>query len=142
LDWCAPQEFEWTRKGVPDTVGRATDVDVVIGSDIVYDPSLIPLLLGTVAFFVTSRESPASLPCEAYLACTIRTEATFEEFRSSADRFGLVFEVVSLRTYGDLDDVTAAPSCTNLLYTMIDDVGLRAAAKGKQDVAVVKLRKK
>jgi hypothetical protein len=59
LDWRAPEDC------VLD------DVDVIIGSDIVYDPELHTMLLHTLRYFM--KKQPELKPAlTAYLACTIR----------------------------------------------------------------------
>jgi hypothetical protein len=81
LDW-----FDALSEHHASTISSVLDEarpDVVIGADIVYDPEIVPALVATlgVALNRTSRGGQAA---QAYVALTVRNEATIQGFMKCA----------------------------------------------------------
>jgi hypothetical protein len=64
---------------------------VLLGTDIVYERSLLPALCSVIrAFLVSSHAATAA----AYIACTERSYTTIDCFHEQLKKCGLVFEVM------------------------------------------------
>lgn len=122
LDWYAPEGSDGTL-GAPD---------LIIGSDLVYDPALLPPLTSTLSHLL---EKDASLT--AILACTIRTEDTFETFVDLAGAKGLAVETLWGEGEGKGDGETQTH--THGHYRIQDDVTTRVGRLGEHRVAVIRV---
>jgi len=60
------------------------DADVIIGADIVYDPGIIPDLVCSLRLALKARDFGESGQIAAYIALTIRNEATLAQFLREA----------------------------------------------------------
>lgn len=76
-----------------ETFSQSDDVeaDLILGADIVFDPSLLTSLVRTLRSLLTRRRS------EALLACCVRNEDTFALFESLVMEQGLSFVKESMR---------------------------------------------
>ncbi|KIO26496.1 hypothetical protein M407DRAFT_24217 [Tulasnella calospora MUT 4182] len=71
--------------------------DVIIGTDLVFDPSIIPALVATLRLALDASASSVSRPqTEALIALAIRRESTFAEFKAACNIIGLSVEEESL----------------------------------------------
>ncbi|GAA5931644.1 protein-lysine N-methyltransferase [Sporobolomyces koalae] len=88
--------LEWEREAFGDQ-GRA---DLIIGADIVYDPSLTAHLAATISWLLRARPEATAQdkPAEAIIAGTIRNESTWELFLSECRSRQLRIDEVALRT--------------------------------------------
>ncbi|KAK4704815.1 protein-lysine N-methyltransferase EEF2KMT, partial [Phenoliferia sp. Uapishka_3] len=104
------QELEKWEKTNHEETFRGVPPQLIIGADIVYDPSLTAQLAATLAFFL--RDS-ASTPCdsatidrakggvtEALIAATIRHESTWTGFLTYCHEQGLETEILELLNVG------------------------------------------
>ncbi|OCH95682.1 hypothetical protein OBBRIDRAFT_871167 [Obba rivulosa] len=71
--------------------------DVIIGADLVYEPSVIPALVGMLR---SGIETPTSKNIVAYIALTVRNQDTYNKFLGEAERC-LVVEELTIPTPGD-----------------------------------------
>ncbi|KAJ2707480.1 hypothetical protein FB645_000656 [Coemansia sp. IMI 203386] len=70
-------ELDW--ENFDECAKLSTDADVVIGADITYDPTIVPVLVGALkAMVVSSRQV-------AYITATIRSQDTFDLFLKLID---------------------------------------------------------
>ena len=67
------------------------EADLILGADIVFDPSLLTSLVRTLQILLTRRRS------EAILACCVRNEDTFALFESLVTEQGLSFAKEAMR---------------------------------------------
>ncbi|KAI9057779.1 hypothetical protein FKP32DRAFT_1583224 [Trametes sanguinea] len=72
--------------------------DVILGADVVYDPSIIPPLVNVLALALTPREDGAKH--EAYIALTQRNEDTLANFLHEAEQL-LSVEMISTELVAD-----------------------------------------
>uniref|UniRef100_A0A0K2U9L6 Protein FAM86Alike [Bombyx mori] n=1 Tax=Lepeophtheirus salmonis TaxID=72036 RepID=A0A0K2U9L6_LEPSM len=82
-DIATVQELNWS------TSPSMEKPHLVVGSDVVFDPSVLKDLCNTLSFLMMSGG-------EAYVACTERNEATLNEFESEIERVGLSKKVVEI----------------------------------------------
>jgi len=93
------------------------DPDVVLGADIVYDPSIIPPLIATLHLAISAKRSTRRYPASAVLALTVRRPETFRHFLNAAEK---VFTVTGL-------DTTTT------------EIGWRNGDSGGQEIVVIQL---
>jgi len=72
---------------------EAIAADVVIGSDLIYDATIIPPLVSTLALTLE-----ISAPVGAFIALAIRRTATFDLFKETLSASGLTFADIPLDT--------------------------------------------
>ena len=87
------QHLDWTRFN-PDAL--QSTADVILGSDIVYERSLLPPL----AHVIRTVLSSASATAVAYIACTERSHTTLSCFESALEKEQLKHEVVHKGFFG------------------------------------------
>ena len=133
LDWGNPAAS--TLYGATGAAGAA-QVDVIIGADLVYDPANHPALTDTLAFLFACHCGDGGRELLAYLACTVRTEATFSEFVDMAASKGMAVEVLSV---GPAAGAASAKQCLHCVVD--DDVTVRAVPAGEHEVRVVCVRR-
>ncbi|PBL00670.1 hypothetical protein ARMGADRAFT_1006815 [Armillaria gallica] len=97
------------------------NADLIIGADIVFDPSLIPALMATLSLALDP--GPEIRQKVALIALTIRNEDTYTTFRATAQQYNLVIS--------DLEY-----SRTSSFFLNIVD---RRADLEKQDVKIMKV---
>lgn len=139
LDWYDPcNTVIWDETGV---AGFAK-VDVVVGSDLIYDPANHVPLVNTLSAIFEARRSTTSdgdastLPVVAYLACTIRNPATFEEFVSVATAAGMSVNMLWSIDAGD--ETVTAPDVFS--HVVNDDVCVRSDVVAKHMACVVGIK--
>lgn len=72
IDLCM---FDWETFSLEDTDSLLGEIDVIVAADVVYDSSIIPSLVKVVQTLLKQPHGPV-----AYVASTIRNEATRDEF--------------------------------------------------------------
>ena len=92
--WIEPFEIKLFRKKRPEV-----NPGVILGSDIVYERSLIAPLCQVLDQYL--RKSG----CLAFIACTERSATTLQCFEDSLSKQGLVFIVVARGTYSPQENV-------------------------------------
>ncbi|KAJ2859005.1 hypothetical protein FB639_005846, partial [Coemansia asiatica] len=65
-------ELDW--ENIEECEKLSKDADVVIGADIAYDPTIVPVLVGALKAIVVSSQQVA------YITATIRSPETFDLF--------------------------------------------------------------
>ncbi|KAM3963095.1 protein-lysine N-methyltransferase EEF2KMT [Aphomia sociella] len=68
---------------------RYKSPDIIIGADIVYDPSILIPLCRVIQTFAQRNKK-----IEVYIASVIRNETTFQQFLSTLESTGLVYEKI------------------------------------------------
>ncbi|KAK0456140.1 hypothetical protein EV421DRAFT_32759 [Armillaria borealis] len=97
------------------------NADLIIGADIVFDPSLIPALMATLSLALDPGSEIRRKV--ALIALTIRNEDTYATFRATAQQYNLVIS--------DLE----YPRTSSFFLDIID----RRADLEKQDVKIMKI---
>ncbi|GAA6011526.1 hypothetical protein JCM11491_004675 [Sporobolomyces phaffii] len=84
--------------------------DLIIGADIVYDPTLTAQLAATIAWLLRPRVDARPLlpPIRAIIAGTIRNESTWQLFLTECRSRRLRVEDVELRTFRDGSGIVGA----------------------------------
>lgn len=67
--------------------------DVVVGADIVYDPTIIPDLITTLRLALATRKGSSDAVPYALVALTVRNEDTLQEFVSKAAQLLQIYEI-------------------------------------------------
>jgi len=93
LDWFAALSAD--EKPSLDSFLGEIDPDVVLGTDIVYDPSIIPSLIAVLRLALSPRHQ--KVPKVAILALTVRNLATHSQFLEAANRAFNITELDSTR---------------------------------------------
>ncbi|QQP32317.1 R08D74 [Caligus rogercresseyi] len=88
LNWCQYYEDQ-----LPE------DIDVILGSDLVYDVKLLPSLCSLLEKLIKRKPG-----CVAYISCTQRTFETLENFLRALRDVCLKADVVIKRTYSPVND--------------------------------------
>ncbi|KAF8079091.1 putative methyltransferase-domain-containing protein [Lyophyllum atratum] len=83
LDWTDSQNHE-RKIRLKSLLQNDIDADLVLGADIIFDPSLIPALTGVL--HLALQPGSSGLPKSALIAATIRNKETFEQFLQSVQR--------------------------------------------------------
>ncbi|XP_052757415.1 protein-lysine N-methyltransferase EEF2KMT isoform X2 [Galleria mellonella] len=78
--------LDWNNDNNMENIALKKPPDIIIGADIVYDPSLLLPLCNVIQDFLQSNNN-----IEIYIASVIRNEATFETFLSILDTKGLTY---------------------------------------------------
>ncbi|KAI8323071.1 hypothetical protein GQ54DRAFT_124396 [Martensiomyces pterosporus] len=91
-------ELDWA--STEDCTRLSESVDVIIGADITYDPTIVPLLVGALEAVVVSSQQVA------YITATIRNQDTFDLFLKLIDDTGVLGKSVM-----DLTDTKMAALC-------------------------------
>ena len=81
-------------------------VDVILGSDIVYERSLIPGLCRVVRAFLSGSDSSSS-PV-AYIACTERSHTTLKCFEEEMSSCHLNYAVIHKGTYSPTETILSS----------------------------------
>ncbi|KAK0465492.1 uncharacterized protein EV420DRAFT_1760162 [Desarmillaria tabescens] len=76
------------------------NADLIIGADIVFDPSLIPALMATLSLALDAGSESRSKV--ALIALTVRNEATYATFRATAQKYNLAIFDIENPTTGSL----------------------------------------
>ena len=84
---------------------RFKKVDVILGSDIVYERSLIPPLCQLIHSFLSA--SDGSLPV-AYIACTERSRTTLQCFEEEISKAGLMYEIIHKGSYSPTETILSS----------------------------------
>ncbi|KAF9643953.1 hypothetical protein BDM02DRAFT_3191056 [Thelephora ganbajun] len=66
------------------------DPDVILGADIVYDPSIIPPLIATLHLAISANKSAGRYPVSALLALTVRRPETSRRFLDAAEEVFII----------------------------------------------------
>ncbi|GAA5933254.1 hypothetical protein JCM3775_002586 [Rhodotorula graminis] len=91
LDAHGDELSQWERQAFDD--GRA---ELILGADIVYDPSLAVLLAATLAWLLRPATDVDTPPPQALIAGTVRNESTWATFLDECERRRLRVERVEL----------------------------------------------
>ncbi|KPV76105.1 uncharacterized protein RHOBADRAFT_53092, partial [Rhodotorula graminis WP1] len=91
LDAHGDELSQWERQAFDD--GRA---ELILGADIVYDPSLAVLLAATLAWLLRPATDVDTPPPQALIAGTVRNESTWATFLDECERRRLRVEPVEL----------------------------------------------
>lgn len=97
------------------------NADLIIGADIVFDPSLIPALMATLSLALDPGSEIRRKV--ALIALTIRNEDTYATFRATAQQYNLVIS--------DLE----YPRTSSFFLDIVD----RRADLEKQEVKIMKI---
>ncbi|KAF8913238.1 putative methyltransferase-domain-containing protein [Gymnopilus junonius] len=81
LDWTESIDVEES-SGLATFIHEKINPDLILGADIVFDPSLVPSLVGTLRIAL-QQVNPKNEPKVALIALTIRNETTMNKFLSS-----------------------------------------------------------
>ena len=92
--WIEPFEITLFRKKRPEV-----NPGVLLGSDIVYERSLIAPLCKVLGHYLSKGG------CLAYIACTERSATTLQCFEDALSQQGFVFIVVARGTYSPQENV-------------------------------------
>ena len=76
------------------------DADVLVGSDIVFDPNMVPPLCGYLNSFLISGSDR-----KCFIACTVRAQETFDLFLDGLSSFKLNTEIVELKDDNSEQDI-------------------------------------
>lgn len=96
------QHLDWTEFNAEDF----RKFDVILGSDIVYERSLIPGLCSVIRNFLTRSES--SSPGVAYIACTERSHTTLKCFEEELDKAQLSHKVIHKLSYSPTETILSS----------------------------------
>ncbi|KAK0246172.1 hypothetical protein EDD85DRAFT_1017152 [Armillaria nabsnona] len=102
-------------------IQQEIDADLIIGADIVFDPSLIPALMATLSLALDP--GPEIRQKVALIALTIRNGDTYATFRATAQQYNLVIS--------DLE----CPRTNSFFLNIVN----RRADLEKQDVKIMKV---
>ncbi|BGP14135.1 hypothetical protein JCM10213_002432 [Rhodosporidiobolus nylandii] len=80
-----------------DIFGGGERAEVILGADIVYDPSLASHLASTLAFLLRPDPRAATPPAHALIAGTVRNESTWELFLSECRARQLQIDPLTLK---------------------------------------------
>ena len=75
-------------------------MDIVVGSDLVYDMGILPGLASLIHNLLANNKSRNT---NAYIACTQRKQKSIETFLSAIKNEGLNYDVVLRRTFSPSD---------------------------------------
>ncbi|KAJ3246524.1 hypothetical protein HDU78_006744 [Chytriomyces hyalinus] len=107
---------------------ESVQADVIVASDVAYDPIIVPPLVRMLTAFVTRSVEPGIQTVEALIATTRRSETTWQLFLSELQKSGLVYEFVDV-----------APDVNGCYYLdeggRIDVMRIRAASYHKSNKA-------
>jgi len=84
LDWFSasdPNEISSVRELMAEA-----DPDVILGADIVYDPSIIQPLISTLRLAISASQSTRRYSVSAVLALAVRNPETFRQFIDAAEK--------------------------------------------------------
>ncbi|KAG6846041.1 hypothetical protein H0H87_006405 [Tephrocybe sp. NHM501043] len=103
--------LDWTDSQTEDRIGplksllvHEIDADLIVGADIIFDPSLIPALAGVLHLALQPGRTGA--PKSALIAATIRNEETFKQFQQALLKKRLqVLELSITHTTSFMQDV-------------------------------------
>ncbi|XP_038618635.1 protein-lysine N-methyltransferase EEF2KMT [Tachyglossus aculeatus] len=86
----AAVELDWART----TPGQLTALrpDVILAADVLYDPEVIPCLVGVLRKLSACRADPS--PPEGYVAYTVRDPRTCRLFQAELDKAGIGWETI------------------------------------------------
>ncbi|NWW78355.1 EF2KT methyltransferase, partial [Climacteris rufus] len=90
-------ELEWG--SVTEEQLLALQPDVVIASDVVYDPEINVAFVGVLEKLCTCRADRK--PPEVFIACTIRNPDTYQMFQAELDKAGLRWQTIPARDSSD-----------------------------------------
>ena len=82
------EELDWSADAVD-----AHDQDVILATDVVYDPSVIAGLVKTIVLLLEANRQAS-----AYVANAIRNESTYAQFRQALNGSSLLLDVQCLHT--------------------------------------------
>ncbi|KAK0198770.1 hypothetical protein F5146DRAFT_1219313 [Armillaria mellea] len=120
-------KLDWSDALRPDfsafkaRIQEEINADLIIGADIVFDPSLIPALVATLSLALDP--GPELGRKVALIALTIRNEDTYATFRATAQQYNLVIS--------DLEH----PRTSSFFFDVVD----RRVDLEKQDVKIMKI---
>ncbi|KAH9949381.1 hypothetical protein B0H21DRAFT_131633 [Amylocystis lapponica] len=95
LDWSDALDVQ-TRRALHAFLTRVNP-DVIMGADVVYDPSIIPALVSSLRLAMSANVDGEPTPKHAvvaYIALTVRNEDTFAQFLRAAEQYLTVEELV------------------------------------------------
>jgi len=95
LDWS--DAFDPAKEPALAAFLQDADPDVVVGADLVYEPSIIPALVGMLSFTIHSSKCKTTV---VYIALTVRNQDTYNQFLLEAER-SLSVEELSTRPFED-----------------------------------------
>ncbi|KAI0937170.1 hypothetical protein AcV5_005131 [Taiwanofungus camphoratus] len=88
--------FDWSdgvdplRQSIIQDLLRRINAEIIIGTDLVYEPSIIPALISTLYLALKTNKGVSSKGTVAYIALTVRNEATFGELLRTAGAYNYV----------------------------------------------------